>query len=130
MINDVQKGVYDMLSADAMLTAILGSRIYPVEAPQKVRSPYIIMRELDINEIPSKDGPIPQGWVFQVDVYAKTYDEVRSIKTTVRKALNWATFTLSEGGNIRTRITDNSDAPFRNPLGLYQYIIDAAARLT
>ncbi|NJC24799.1 tail completion protein gp17 [Neolewinella antarctica] len=126
---DAQSLIYDVLATDQTITELVGDRIYPVVADQNLRPPFMVMQELEINEIATKDGPIPDGWGFQIDLYADNYNDIRSMKKAVRSALNWKVVG-PPGGRIRTKVGDNTDAPFLTPSNLFQYVVDCTARVS
>ena len=76
------------LKADATLTALIGTRIYPLTAPQNVVKPYATYRVIG-----NKGNQCLQGGVyqkdkrFQIDCWSLTYSNVKAISEAVVNSL-------------------------------------------
>lgn len=125
-----ETGVYALLTNTPALTALVGDRIYPVMLPQTVVVPALVVTQLDEQEEITKDGPVSNGWTFQVTVIAANNDQARQVSRIVKTALNWKTATLGTGENIRTRFEDESDASWEPEQRYFQIVQDFKARKT
>lgn len=100
----VQNDIYARLSAYADLTALVGSKIYPLTVPQDIELPYVSY--FIVSDIPEhcmgQDGDI-RTIRLQISCWANTYDEVKAIEVQVKAALS-----RYRGGNIQDIFTDSS----------------------
>lgn len=72
------------LKADATLTALIGTRIYPLTAPQNVVKPYITYQVINENNKQCVSGGIYQKDIrFQIDCWGLSYSNVKAIKEAV-----------------------------------------------
>jgi hypothetical protein len=70
----VEEALYSLLTADAEVSAIVGTRVFPGVAPQDVAAPYVLYRKTgrDRRFLPcGTDGTMVTS--FQIDCYAATY---------------------------------------------------------
>ena len=125
-----ETGVYELLSTNAALVAEVGANIYPVTAPQNVAAPYIVYTQLDEKEQMTQDGPVSDGWSFQVSIIGASNLQSRAVSRLVKTSLNWVTVALDSGETIRTRFDDESDASFQQEEKYYQIVQDYLARKT
>ena len=85
----IQTNLYTVLTSDASLSAKIGSRVYPLVAPQNPVCPYIIYLRVskkdtaDINGVSSLDAGR-----FQIDIWAKSYKESVEIAKLVEATLS------------------------------------------
>jgi len=119
-----ETGVYELLSTNAALVAEVGANIYPVTAPQNVAAPYIVYTQLDEKEQMTQDGPVSDGWSFQVSIIGGSNLQSRVVSRFVKASLNWVTVALDSGETIRTRFDDESDASFQQEEKYYQIVQD------
>jgi hypothetical protein len=86
---NAEKAVYALLSEAAAVTALAGSKIFPVLAPQDTDAPFIVYHRIDAARVYSIAGP--SGLAFarvQVDAYALTYAAAKNLAAAVRQTLN------------------------------------------
>lgn len=72
------------------VSALVGLRVYPVQAPQGVATPYVtysLVAAVPANQL---DGvaDVDQRRI-QIDTYAATYAEARSVMSACRNELEW-----------------------------------------
>ena len=76
------------LKADATLTALIGTRIYPLTAPQNVVKPYITYQVINGNSNQCFSGGIYQEDIrFQIDCWSTSYANVKAISEAVVNSL-------------------------------------------
>ncbi len=81
--------IYSLLDGHEPLTALVGSQIYPVQAPQGKKDPMVIYGISDQEGQHSKDRTSPEDWItVDVLVYSKDYDNMHAIHKQVRAALD------------------------------------------
>ena len=110
--------VYSALSASTALTALVGSRIFPVIAQAQIAYPYLVYSE--VYNAPQNSL---SGWSgcdntrFQVDCWAKSYSSAHACADQVRAAVNAAS--TFKGVCINTL-----DGPVEGGLDLYHVIVE------
>lgn len=76
------------LKADSAVSALVGTRIYPLMAPQNVANPYITYQVINDNSNQCLGGSVYQNDTrFQIDCWSTKYSEVKAIKEAVESAL-------------------------------------------
>jgi len=84
----VEKAVYDCLSADADLIALIGDKIYPVVAAQEVTTPYATYFKVSPGRQYTHGGASNLSTPrIQVDCYGGTYEEAKDLSDLVIAAL-------------------------------------------
>lgn len=84
----IEKAIYDGLSADVALTALIGGRVYAVDAPQEAELPHIVYFKVSPGRQYTHDGDSNlQTPRIQVSCYSETYEGVKGIVEKVIKAL-------------------------------------------
>jgi len=70
-------------------TAVGHSRVYPLRAPQNATAPFIVYQRSNSDRWRSINNPsgIAQA-TMQIDVYAATFEEIRSISSTIEQSLD------------------------------------------
>jgi hypothetical protein len=77
------------LVASASVSAIVGSRIFPILAPQTAALPLIIWRRSGIERQHSLSGPIGTPTVsLEMQLLATTYEQARELADKVRAVLD------------------------------------------
>lgn len=84
----IGKTIYNILSANAELTAMVESKIYPLIAEQSTTYPFVIYyrENISVNRV-SKDGYGEDEVNFTVVCVSDNYSQSVDIANTVRKAL-------------------------------------------
>lgn len=112
---------YATITADAGVSAIVGSRVYPLRAPQNVTKPYITFQRILTNPVSSIDGNLNTVRArLQIDCWADTYAAVRGLYTAVKAYLN-----SSPAGLAATLLLEARDF-YEDDTRLYRVSIDAA----
>jgi hypothetical protein len=91
------------------LASMIEDRKYPVFAPDSTPSPYLVFSQLDEETISTKDGEIPNGWSFQVSVYADTVLHAKKIARAVRRAINGKEWNVEGVSNMFFRFNNELD---------------------
>lgn len=105
------KAVYQTLSGDAPLAALVGSRIYD-RPPQDVGHPFIALG--DAFGTPLQGQGVDGNEVrFAIDVYSRAQGrvETRRIMAAVRKALDNADLPLEAGALVRCQVFGSREFP-------------------
>lgn len=97
MITDA---IYTILSGNATLTAQVSTRIYPADAPQTTANPCVIYEISGQEPEYSKEGAATVIYTnLEVDVFADSYRQSRSIADLIKSALDQYSGTVN-GHNI------------------------------
>jgi hypothetical protein len=101
----IEQAIYARLSADAAVTALVGTRVYPVVAPQKTAKPFIVYRRIDTEHANSKTrGRTTDSAraLVEVQAIASTYSGARALAEKVRLSLqNYSgAVSIAGGGTV------------------------------
>lgn len=100
------------LKSTAGVTALVGTRIFPMEAPQGAVTPWIVYQRVSTNPFTVLVGRSglddPR---LQYTVWADTYSSARAVATQVRLSLD-----DYQGDGVHARFRDQRDVP--NPDGI------------
>ena len=89
MAIEPEEVVYQLAMADTAVTALIGARMYPDQAPQGVTVPYVTYSLIDSPRYHSLAGPAGMGTArVQVDTYANGKPAVNAIKEAMRLCLS------------------------------------------
>jgi hypothetical protein len=84
--------VYNVLSNNSALTAVVGSNINPLRIVQGVAYPGITIRVSAVTPHPSKSGHSKTDWAtVELNIYATTYTQAVQISDLARTAMEVAT---------------------------------------
>jgi hypothetical protein len=117
---DLGKLTYSLLSNDATLTGIVGSKIFPVQVPQDTSFPAITYQHDSVVPTNMKDGPSPLDVVGLVIIaYAQSYAVANSIMSRVRTLLDHYQGTV-EGVTVdKISFAGQSDNDFVDETGFF-----------
>lgn len=127
----VEHALLKHLLAQAALSALVGERIYYVNAPQDVRTPYIVFFKVSATRERSLTGT--SHFVnsrFQFSIFSETYYEAKQIAGQIQLALQDKNNEIIGGDNgVRVSIQyDNEQDLYESESGLYhipvEYLID------
>ena len=116
----------DAAVRDLLVTAqtALGPRIYPLTAPPEAARPFAVMTRVSTVRDQALDGPGGLARArLQLDIYAATVLQARSISTAVRAALDGFSGAAS-GVTIHRIALDGEQEQFDAPGDLYRTILD------
>ncbi len=84
---------------DAMVSGLIGTRVYPLMMPQGFTLPAVTYQRVSSDrEYDLTDGPVGWCWArFQLDCYADSFSGVRELAEAVRQALDWNNGITIEG---------------------------------
>lgn len=102
--------IYTLLSGDATLTGLVGTKIYPVEAPQREEDAMVIYWIKEVDPTDTKEEVSDEDWVkSEILVYAKDYDLMHTISKRIRTILDKYSGTVSGNAISEIRFEDFSD---------------------
>jgi len=85
---DPNQAIYERLTGDAAVFALVGNRIYPQVAPQNAEKPYVTYRvvaAVDSENFEGSDELLMRRYEFTS--YAELYDDARAIVAAVKQSL-------------------------------------------
>ena len=93
---------YNILSNNAALTAVVGTRINPLRMPQETTFPAITLHVISNIANPSKSGHSKSDFArVQIDTYGTTYQSAYSTAELVRTAMEVATPGVFNGVTVQ-----------------------------
>jgi len=97
----IEQAILTLLAGTSGVTALVSNRIYYVQAPQKVDTPYIVFFKVSGNRDHTHDGATglanPR---FQVDIFGETYLSVKDVAAQVQAALQGYSGTMGGAGGV------------------------------
>lgn len=85
----VGKAIYDILTNDAPVSGVVGTKIYPLRISQNVSSPAISYTTYSNNATDTKSGVSELDQImFQVSSFDKSYEVAADLNEKVRTALD------------------------------------------
>lgn len=81
--------IYAMVAANANLISLIGTRVYPEEAPMEATYPYITYTKTNTNPTRVKNLVSPKD-EFKINffIYSKNYDTTNTVADALRVALD------------------------------------------
>lgn len=128
MSKSIGTAIWQILRDDAAFMTSIASKVYPVQLPPSVSYPAVVYGQVSENSISTKDGPVRDGWRWQIDTYASTYASAQEIAQALRSRLDWYTATLPEAGTIRISFIDQSDNIYEDEKELFHITQDYLLR--
>lgn len=84
-----EAAIRSALVANAGVSAIIGSKVFPVLAPASASLPFLTWRRISVQRQQGLSGPIGMPSVLlSVDLFAETYEAVRELADAVRLCLD------------------------------------------
>jgi len=85
----IAQAIHSILSADAPLVAIVGTRIKPAVAPQETANPCVIFEISSQDPNYTKDGAAEVIFTFlEIDIFSNTHAQAWTIEGLVKAALD------------------------------------------
>lgn len=86
----IGQGIYAILANDAGVSALVGTNIYPMIAPENTDLPYIIYEDRNVEPIVTKQGSFERDYV-ELFVYCcgNSYTNSKLLAREVKQALNY-----------------------------------------
>ena len=108
----VEAAIYSILTGDATVSSLVGTRIYPVMAPQDAVLPGIVYKRISTDRLSALSADIGVAEArFQFDCYAATFDQAKIVSEAVRGALQRYKGTAG-GTTIRDTVMEDEDDDF------------------
>jgi hypothetical protein len=110
----LEKGLYALITTDAGVSALIGTRAYWVLAPKGSALPQVVLARVTTEDTYDTQGATGlRDAVVQVDCYAADFYGSRAISLAVRKLLESYKGTLADGTRVSAVITRKDwDMPY------------------
>lgn len=116
--------IYSELSNESTITALVGTRIYPVIAPQSANFPLIVYEKISVDEGYSSSGPDGVFFsTYRFHIFSYTLSEAEAIKSALRNFLSDTVGTFGTNDLNHLRVEAESDE-FEQETLLYHILID------
>jgi hypothetical protein len=93
----IEDALVARLLAQNAITTLVGTRIYPLLAPQGAAAPYLIYQRISGERVRNFDESNQSAQPrIQIDAYAETYTVARQLAAAVRAALHGFAGTVSD----------------------------------
>ena len=112
----IEAAICELLSTNAAVAALVGDRIKPDILPQGLAMPAITYQLISGPRDQTADGPtglVNSRW--QINMWAETYDDVLTVRTAVRKAMNGKDGVVASTRIQSTELLDEGDVPVTDP---------------
>jgi len=106
-MSSVRGDLYTKLNADVALTALVGTRIYPLHAPASAAKPYVVIGL--VSDVPAHHMGSATGLTevrAQVDVFAATSVSLHAVIDAIRNDIDGFRGTIGAQANCRASIMD------------------------
>jgi|DEB0MinimDraft_6_1074348.scaffolds.fasta_scaffold34653_3 hypothetical protein len=109
---NIAKTIYNLITNDADLVALISTRCFPANAPQKGSKPYVVYDIYNTEPTDTKDGASKLDVVyFQISCYGKEVDTAIDINNKIRSAID--RFNGLNSSNVVDKIIfEGSDGPY------------------
>lgn len=93
-MSDIRKVIYTLLTADAGVSALVSTKVYPVRAPQTTTAPYITWHVINSEPFGTKKSATDNGqskvdrFSLQINCFATDYTQTTNIGEAVRDAID------------------------------------------
>lgn len=105
----IEEAMVTRLLADATVAAAVGTRIYPVAAPQGATMPHIVYQRISGPRVHSHDGSDLAHPRFQFACNAATYAAAKALANAVREELDGTHVTQSGVRIDRIQVQNEMD---------------------
>jgi len=123
----LEEGLYDHLTNDAGVSALVGTRIYPLVVPQDVALPAIAYQRISGPRDHAHDGPSGLGRArMQFTFVGTSYSQAKSVAEAVRASLDGfkgTMGTVTVGAVLLDNEHDSWATAFDKPVVRHDYMI-------
>ena len=115
-----EQALFELLTHDAGVSAIVGDRVYPVRLPDEVVLPAMVYAKVSCIRYASHGGPSKLASSrFQLDCYSADYLEAKRLALAAVAALHG-----KKGGDIQAAFNDNETDGFSADDGVFRVTAD------
>lgn len=122
----LEEALFSYLTGYAGLSALIGTRLYPVQFPQGVTLPAMTYQQVSSPEVYSHDGYSGlRSPRFQFTCRGSTYLEAKQVAAQLKAALRGYAGLMAGSVNVRGARIENEIDQIEPELGIYDVIVDA-----
>jgi hypothetical protein len=123
----ISTAIYEILTTNAGVSALLGDKIYPIRTPQTIGEPFLIYM---VDERPenTKDKNNLDIIDLDISIFSSQFDNMEAINAATRTALDFYSGTLS-GSNIDAIYFEDSRQGFDDNANLFRTDVGYKIRL-
>jgi len=97
----IGEALFDKVTSDSDVTALIGTRMYPNVIPQDATLPALAYQQISRPGSMAHDGAPGYAWPrYQITAQAQTYDEVDDLTNKVRIALDGSSGLWGGAGGV------------------------------
>lgn len=96
----IEQGLYNLLAGNTGLTALVGTRIYPVVVPEPTVYPCLSYQVVTASSSYTFDRKSHDAKRIQFDAWATSYSDCKTILHALKLALDTYSGTLSDGTRV------------------------------
>lgn len=120
----IESALRSRLATFSGLTALVGTRIYPLIMPQDAAFPAVTYQKISGPRVHAKEGPLGEAYPrFQVSVWAKEFGDSRRVSEQVRLALDGWRGTVA-GVTVRDSALANETDLYESDTATYHTALD------
>ena len=110
----IEKGLYELLTQDTGVSALVGSKVFHILAPKGTAIPFVVISRVATEDCYDMAGTAGlRSALFQFDCYGSDFYTSRSISLAVRQLLENYRGTLGDGSKVSAVITEKDwDMPY------------------
>jgi len=121
--------LWEVLREDASVQSATRGAVYPSQLPQNATYPAVVWGQLSDDTLDTKDGPINQGYAFQLDIYAKDYATAQALAQDIKTEMQWKSVAVDGLGTCRITFRDQGDAVVEDEKELIHIVQDYRVRV-
>lgn len=85
----IEAAIFSLLTTDSSVSSLVGTRLYPLLAPQDAATPFIVYQRVSASRWTSLEGPSGMAQPrIQIDAYTSTYAAAKTLATAIREKLS------------------------------------------
>jgi hypothetical protein len=122
---EIGEVIYSKLTGYAGLAALVGTRVYPIQLPQRPTLPAVTYQRISTLPIHTRDNAHAslERPRFQFDCWGSSYAGARAVAQEMRNAL--ATFPQASNPRVDVALMQNEIDDYEPDIGRWRVILDA-----
>lgn len=114
----IEEAIYGAMTGEATISALVGTRIYPGQAPQSSAFPVVIYQQASQKKVMSLTGVVNlNSYSLHLDIWGETYASVKAVYHAIREFLNGYRGALGAGTvNVRGVFEEGGDDQAESPI--------------
>ncbi|MEL6834518.1 MAG: hypothetical protein AAFP77_16100 [Bacteroidota bacterium] len=121
--------LYHAVKDNTDIWSAINGAFFPNILPEYATYPAIVWGQLTDDITMTKDGPVKNGQLFQLDIYGKDYGTVQQIALLLKNKMMWLHLEVPNLGLCEISYSDQGDATPIPDKGLLHIIQDYRVRV-